>query len=378
MAEAELLEVLEPGPRAEPFCAHFTVCGGCPWQAIPLEVQQATLEAHVRRALDGLGPTAPIVSTPPSIAWRATARLHWQARRGEPPRIGYHQPGTEAVLDIESCPVLGPPLPTLYAAVRRGLARHLRGRGTLRITAASGAQSGTLELAPRSARDAEALRAPLGRFVEQVDSCHGARLRIGRSTIEVGQPWDHLGPDEVPHPTGTFVQAHQPGNARLVAGVVDALGSPADGGVLELFAGSGNFTFALAAAGHRLTVVERSAPAVRALLAEARRRGCEQQITAETGDAARWPAGRYEAILIDPPRGGARAVVEALVRLGAAAPRRLVYVSCNPATLARDLRALAPAGWRLIEATPYDLFPHTGHVEVLAVLQRATGGSADG
>lgn len=367
---ARAVEV-EPGPdRAEPFCPHLDRCGGCPWMVIPQSEQRATLRAHVERALSRVqGEAVPVTieAPPPHRAWRSTARLHYENRR-----LGYYAPGSRDLVDIDHCPILRPPLPALYAAVRARLLPHLDDVGTLRLTAAPDAPSGTLALNPTQ-RPSPALVDALAAFVEAEPTCHGAivqrRHRVDRA---FGDPRDLLGPHAVPHPAGAFVQAHQTGNAALVAAVVEAL-APASR-VLELHAGSGNFTFALAAAGHAVTAVEQDAAAVAALAAEARRRDLDALVDARCGDAERPPVCAVDAALLDPPRRGAREAVRALADRPLT---RIVYVSCNPATLARDVDLLARRGWRIREVRAFDLFPHTGHVEVLAVLERL-GGSPDG
>lgn len=341
---------------------------------IPLADQRAALHAHVERAL-GQAQRAParvdpVVAVEPTRAWRSTARMHW--RDGA---LGYHRAGTHDLLDVDRCPILRPPLPALHAAVRARLAPHLHGQGTLRLTAAPDAASGTVELRPETA-PVPALRRALEALVADDPACHGAVIRRGPDVIaRYGDPFDRLGPAAVAHPTGSFVQAHQDGNAALVAAVVDALRGAER--VLELHAGSGNFTLALAAAGHHVTAIEHDPAAARALADEAGRRGLADRVDARCADAERPPRGRYDAALLDPPRTGARGAVDALADRDL---DRIAYVSCNPATLARDVARLAARGWRIERARPFDLFPHTGHVEALAVLvcdpERDRGGKA--
>ncbi len=385
--DAELVEVrkrflrgrvvrLTPGDgRATVFCPYASSCGGCPWMPIPLADQRAALEAHVRRDLqrlagDGAGAVdwAPIAIAEPARGWRSTARLHWHAGR-----IGYRAAGGQAVVDVQACAVLRPPLPALFAAIREALGPHLSGRGTLRITADPASPSGTVEVRPAEGEQA-GLRDALRALVEGDGPCHGAVWFTGGRSESFGRPHNRL--DGVLHPAGAFVQAHRAGNRLLTAAVLDAVAAGPAGPVLELFAGSGNFTFALAAAGRTVTAVEIDADAARALENAARRRGLGDQVRAFASDAGRLtptilstlPGGPSVA-LIDPPRTGARRAVGALAGLGPRL-RRVVYVSCNPATLARDGRLLVERGWRLAAARPFDLFPHTGHVEVLAVFDR--------
>lgn len=361
---------------AAPFCPLVDRCGGCPWQGIDPAVQRAELEAHVGRTLRRAAQGAPgppprigaLVHVPPDRAWRSTVRLHWAGGA-----LGFRVPGGRAVVDAPACPVAAPEVAALLAEVRARLLPALRGEGTLRLTAAPGADSGTVALALD--RPDRALAAALETFVAASPRCHGGEVRIrGRRPVAFGEPVNVLGPHRVPHPAASFVQAHQPGNAALVeAATAAATGPSAPGGgaVLELFAGSGNFTFALAAAGARVTAVESEPAAVDRLVREARRRGAGDRVRAIRGDAARPPAGPFDVLFLDPPRAGMPALPDVAAAAGA---RRIVYVSCDPATLARDVARLVARGWRLEEATPFDLFPHTGHVETLAVLERPPPG----
>jgi 23S rRNA (uracil1939-C5)-methyltransferase len=357
--------LLEAGAtRVESFCPLVDRCGGCPWQRIAPVTQRAALEAHVRRGLApaGLADVEPIVAVGEPSGWRSTARLHW--RDGA---LGFHARGGTAVVDVPACPVLTPALAAVLAAVREGLGPVLRGQGTLRITAAPGARSGTVAVAPErpDARLAPAIEALVGGS----PTVHGAVLLDGyRVVARAGEPANVF--EGVPHPASGFVQAHRAGNAALVRAVVEAVGvEPAE--VLELHAGSGNLTFALAAAGHRITAIEVDPDAVAALTRQAAARGLETHVAARVGRAERPPDGGWSIAVLDPPRGGAARAVAALAsRRGL---RRVVYVSCNPATLARDVRVFVDAGWRIECARPFDLFPHTGHAEVVCVLARGPG-----
>lgn len=335
-------EVITPGSaRVAPFCRYFGRCGGCPWQAIPLDAQRAALMEHVTRGISHAapGPIAPLAGFADQ-GWRATARL--QVKDGQ---VGFFAHREQTLVPIARCPLFTPTLNRLLEHARQ---RLRGGDGVLRLSAALGAETGTL-----SARGPLRLDAPLG------GPCHGGALN-GHAFGDTTNP---MGPARAPHPAGGFVQAHQEGNAALVAAACHALEGA--GHVLELFAGAGNFSVALAEAGHRVTAVESAPAAIEALSATAKARGLP--IITQASPAAAFPPGPYDAALIDPPREGAAELIGPLSSL---AISRLVYISCDPATLIRDLAGLAGRGWRLIEARPFDLFPHSGHVEVFAVLAR--------
>ena len=395
---AHLVERVSPGPdHVASFCADGERCGGCPWQNARPAAQHAALAAHVERALTqaaghpfvappGRRPTDPFVAPPgrrptdpfvlepfvpasPSIGWRSTARL--QIVDGA---VGYFAPGSHTLVEPTVCAALSPVVSTLLAHLRAVLVgqgnRAPKGRGVVRLTGAAAAPeaTGTVTLEPGEGADTSAWALLAAALLG--GPCHGVRLRGSDRSPERtwGVAEDIFGPQAVPHPAGSFVQAHQPGTARLVQTACDWLLSPParPTRVLELYAGSGNFTFALGAAGGAqlaLTALEIDPAAAARLRAEGLRRGLT--LTVQTGDAAHLPTGRWDAVLLDPPRAGARAVMPLLVRLR---PRRIVYVACDVATLARDVKTLVSAGARVERIRVFDLFPHTGHVETVVRL----------
>jgi 23S rRNA (uracil1939-C5)-methyltransferase len=173
-------------------------------------------------------------------------------------------------------------------------------------------------------------------------------------------------------PPGGFLQASAEGEAALVAAALALL--PRRGRIADLHAGCGTFTFAIAAAapGAAVRAIEGDGPALEALLAAARRAGLSDRITGERRDLATNPPlpaelRRLDAVLFDPPRGGARAVAEALAR---SKVERVVAVSCNPASFARDARILVDGGYRLGRVTPIDQFVWSPHLELVAEFSR--------
>ncbi|MFZ4737683.1 MAG: class I SAM-dependent RNA methyltransferase [Bradymonadia bacterium] len=362
--------------RMPAFCPVQAECGGCPWQVVRPERQAQVLERHVRHVVERALKTSrrapptwlPIWTEGASETprgWRSTARLHVQGGR-----LGYYAPGSRTLIAPDACAVLAPPLDQVFARVSSTLA--LAGlealRGVARLTGSPSSESGTVDLelhgeGERGRVDAETLTRTQSwarHLVGLGGAVHGVRLRVAAQVWTWGTCTDLLGEESVPHPTGTFVQAHQRGWRSLVPEVVAWMGPPGALGALELFAGSGGFTFALATAGWRVTTVERDAEAAARLAAEAARRGAA--IEARVGEAAENLVGRHDAVLLDPPRAGAQDVVEALPRSTGV----VVYVSCDPATLARDTEVLVRRGWRLDRVRAWDLFPHTGHVEIVS------------
>jgi len=198
----------------------------------------------------------------------------------------------------------------------------------------------------------------------------GAALRVAGASVDAtwGEPRERR-----EHPDGAplwgtvagFSQAHDEVNRALVSRVVE-LADPDGKGVLELYCGTGNLTVALARAAEPLTAVEQDADAAQACRENLRDRGL--RATVRTGDAERYrPSSRPDVAVLDPPRQGAPGAIRRLIDLGVP---EIVYVSCDPPTLGRDLRSLAEAGYRLTDAVAFDMFPQTAHVEGVVRLER--------
>ncbi len=331
-ARAELERVLEPGStRVTPPCQAFGECGGCSWQhvdyATQCEAKRVIVEDALRR-VGRLALPAPVTlePSPAPYAYRARARVAVSA--GE---VGYRRRRSQALCAVRCCPVLtGPAEAQLRALANAPPPRD----GEWEI--ASGA---------RGAR-AHAVGSP-GPAIE---------LDVGGTPLRVS--------------AGVFFQANTALHAALVASVVRAAGTGSL--ALELYAGAGLFTLALARAFERVIAVEADPVAVDDLrhnVARAGRSGVE--IVHDRVEAVlageHFRGVRPDVVVLDPPRTGlARGAADSL---SARAPERIVYLSCDPATLARDLAALVAGGYALERVEAFDLFPHTPHVEVLARLR---------
>ncbi|MBP9205845.1 MAG: class I SAM-dependent RNA methyltransferase [Kofleriaceae bacterium] len=341
-ARASLVAVEQPGPgRIEPACARFQAgpCGGCQWAHVDLAVQRASKHELVARALRraiGAGLELRAMATPaPAWGWRRRARLHVAGGA-----VGYYAPRTHDVVDVAACPQLEPALVRALAAVRAAAPPD----GELHLLAGD---AGAVVVATAAAWPGAAALVGQGGVVGVVagDGRHGA------IAVEL-EPGLWTAADE-------FAQAGSAGNAAIVAEVRAAL-PPEPGRLLELFAGAGNLTRIALEAGWTVDACDQVRPA----------RGLRHDRLRFAATAAeRWPRAfgrqRYQAVLLDPPRAGAAAVMPTLRDQG---PARVVYVSCDPATLGRDLEVLVAAGATPRWATPIDTMPHTAHVEVVAVV----------
>jgi len=374
---AALVEVQSPGPgRADPACPHFGRCGGCALQHLDPAAHAAwksgLLSLHLARAGIGDDTLAPLVSVPPGTRRRAV--FAWNVRRGEA-TVGFNARASHAVIDLETCPLLDPALVALLGPLRRMLGEMVKtGSGDATVTLTEGGPDlliegeARLDLFGREtlARFAETAdlarlhwRCPGTGFAEPIARRRPALVRFGGVAVEP--------------PPGAFLQPSPEGEQAIADQVVAAL-TELGGPVADLYAGCGSFTLPLTRLG-AVHAVEGEAAPLEALGAATRAAGLA--VTTEIRDLARRPLSPaelapYRAVVLDPPRAGAAAQVAELARL--ADPRKgpglAAMVSCNPATLARDLRVLIDGGWTLIRIMPIDQFPWSAHLEAVAILRR--------
>ncbi len=367
---ARLLSVLEPSPdRVEADCAIVESCGGCALLHLSPKAQRGAREAIVREALPPTLRATEIEhhdATPP----RGRTRVRWHAKTLGRGRLllGYRAAGSRAIVDLARCPAIDQRLERALEDARAILA-GADGQGE--VSAALGAHGlsalaieWTGSLPARAFAESEA-RVSSGRLAGVAIALEGAKTPalIGDarafSTAIDGAPL-------VTPPFG-FAQASEVGDAALVR-LVLTRAAAAGKRVLELFSGSGNFTVALAREAASVVAIESSEPAARAARANLEARALANvKLTEGDADAIRPPAG-FDVVVLDPPRAGARGACAAIAQKP---PARVVYVSCDAATLGRDLGALLAAGLRVASLDAVDLFPGTSHVEVVATLVRS-------
>ncbi|NUO48516.1 MAG: class I SAM-dependent RNA methyltransferase [Polyangiaceae bacterium] len=372
-------------------CPHLDRCSGCPAMHLDYPAQLEKKAERVARALGGYPELAGLerskaAAADPPLAYRSRAK--WMV--GKDGELGLFAKGADhEVVDIPECRVVEPVILEVGRALRGILRDPALGpvAGKLRAvdlraarTKGAGARVLVTFVAPRNtlARDeVVALARALERACPQVAGValnetspraiqvlgHGTELVSGVSSVP-----DDIGSVTVTATFGAFVQAHRGQAAAIEQAIVDAVrglgGAPR---VLELFAGSGAFALALAGAAARVDAVESHAPAAR-LLAERDARGVEAHAAdAEVFVAEAAASGlRWDAVVVDPPRRGLTpALRKAIATLE---PRLVVYVSCSPETLARDLDHFARLGLTATKVSAFDMIPQTDEVEALAVL----------
>jgi 23S rRNA (uracil1939-C5)-methyltransferase len=361
-----LVELIEKGPaRAAPPCVHFGTCGGCALQHVARDAYLVWKRDLVVTALKQRGfvdvPVDDIHAVAPGTRRRASFKAQ---RRGDQVAVGFYEAGSRNLVDLRECPILVPDLARLMPLLRGHLATVLRSNETAELLATATDTGIDLALTLKRKREADLLMglstiasalkvARLSWNGEDVAIAAAPSLRVGRFAVAL--------------PPGAFLQPTKEGERMLQQFVLD--GAKGARNVADLFAGCGTFALALA---DRYTVhaADSVAPQVDALLA-ATREG-RTRVTGETRDLFRRPLlatelSRFDAVVLDPPRPGAMAQAKALAQSKVA---RVLYVSCNAASFARDARILADGGYRLERVLPIDQFLWSPHVELFAQFSR--------
>jgi 23S rRNA (uracil1939-C5)-methyltransferase len=355
---------IEPGPHRQiPPCRHFPECGGCQLQQVDDEAYGAFIVDRIVSALAAQGLEAPELLpahiSPPNSRRRASLR----SDRGG--TLGFNAEASHRVVDMRECHILRQELFALVAPVRK-LLRGLKGGDRAGVRMALADQGVDLLLEKVEAEGLAATEA-LADFAQahglarlSLDDGYGAQTRWEPDPVTVT-----LGGVPVPLPHGAFLQATAEGEAALVAAVRRALGGASV--VADLFAGLG--TFALSLEG-RILAAEGARDSALALKSAAGR--AQRTVFVDHRDLFRRPLDRaeldrFEGIVLDPPRAGAK---EQCAELAASAVPRLAYVSCNPATFARDCATLVQGGYRLDWIAPVGQFRWSTHVELVGAFSR--------
>jgi 23S rRNA (uracil1939-C5)-methyltransferase len=386
--EARLEQIVSPSAsRVSPRCAHFEVCGGCALQHLDGAAQLGHKQQQLAESLERLARLSPQCWLEPiaSDAWnyrrRARLGVKYVVRKGRV-LVGFRERATNLVANLERCEVLAAPIGELIAPLA-ALIQQLSIRERLpQIEVAVAENTSALVLrvlqAP-SEQDCALLRA--------FEAQHGIRFFLqsgGPDTVRVldGQAPSLLyslpGSDlELEFGPTDFIQINAGANRALVGAAAELLQLNAQSSVLDLYCGLGNFSLALARRARCIVGIEADAALIARAQANALRNGIgnaqffQGDLSASDLSGAAWLQQPYTHVLLDPPRAGARETLAQIARL---APQRVLYVSCHPGTLARDLGILVHEhGFALLAAGVVDMFPHTAHVESLALLRPGGG-----
>jgi 23S rRNA (uracil1939-C5)-methyltransferase len=370
LVHGELVEIVTPSPdRVAPPCPLAGVCGGCSWQHVAASAQRGHKLAIVRDALRKLA-VEPVLGDAPAVgdglAYRRRARFHYRRDGGEL-TLGFMRKRSNEVVDLHRCPVLVPVLEHALARLRLAI-DVLSAEGEVHALTDGKVVVLGLPGVRHSAQTMATLEACLDRTLVGIEIRGGrSRHRAGPTHLEI----DGGGglPPMVASPF-VFTQARSDVNRALLRHVL-ARARPHGKRVLELYAGAGNFTRAVARVAARVYTCDddREATSLLRKLAEDH----ELPINAKHGDvSALLPkiAGgetRYDVVIADPPRAGLGK--EAAAALAQVATERIVIVACDPATLARDLDVIVRRGWEIEDVAVFDLMPMTAEVECVATLR---------
>ncbi|MBD3728562.1 MAG: class I SAM-dependent RNA methyltransferase [Sphingomonadales bacterium] len=360
---------LAHGPHhATPPCRHFGTCGGCQLQHCDEESLARFVFERVAYAAEGQGIALPGMPaahlSPPRSRRRASL---FAINGGGRPLVGFREGGSHKVVDLQQCEILAPELFALVAPLRRMLARR-KGRYGIEIDLTLADQGIDCALKHFTVEGLEETEAALDFAREN---------GLARLTLDQGfgpeALWEPepvtitLGRVPVSLPPGAFLQATRDGEDALGAAAREWLGGCAT--VADLFSGLGTFAFVLAGPA-KVLAVEAARDAHLACKAAAGR--AQKPVHALHRDLFRNPLqadelNRFEGVLLDPPRAGAR---EQVMRLAESTVPRIAYISCNPASWARDAKLLVDAGWRLAELRPVGQFRWSTHVELASLFLR--------
>jgi len=387
--KAETLEVVLPSEhRVEPRCPHFGYCGACSLQHMSMEAQLATKQAGLLAHLEQTGHVTPGEIYPalqgPSWNYRRKARL---SVRDVPAKqrvlVGFRERNGRYVADMNECHVLHSKISSLLPALSNMLGELECRSRVPQIEVACG----------------DAQCALVMRHFEDLSTDDGARLREFARAHNIVVFLQPKGPDTVRLLDGLessleygipslglrfafepldFLQVNGELNREMVLRAIELLDPQTDDRILDLFCGLGNFSLALALEAGQVVAVESSEAMVSRGRSNARLNGLDN-VEFHAADLyqasveAPWPTGNYSKILLDPPRSGAE---ELLPWIAASSVNRVLYISCNPETLARDAGLLVNAhGFSLKGAGILNMFPHTPHSEAIALFERNSPGA---
>jgi 23S rRNA (uracil1939-C5)-methyltransferase len=385
--EARATAIVEPSAdRRTPPCPYFGACGGCQWQHVAYEVQVASKRREVADALHRIGglgdvQVGDVVTGASPYGYRNRLEMHVAKDAAGHPFLGLAREGSEEIVRIDACLLLPERARSLPKALT-GAIRYLDGRTPLhleRVALRAAARTRDIEVDlwaaagpfPRQAVARTLGDATRASVVTRVLPQGAARRRFD-AKVEVlsgrGYWREKLGPYIYRVSAPSFFQVNTALAETTAERVLTALRPDGADRVLDLFAGVGTFTLPIAERAGDVIAIEGTGSALRDLRSNLE----DAELSAEVlgGDAARAlkEAGRFDLAVVNPPRAGMSPdVTAALIATGA---HRIVYVSCDPATLARDAKVLAANGLHLVSAVPVDLFPQTWHVETVALFER--------
>lgn len=381
--EAELVDLLEPSAhRREPPCRYFGDCGGCQWQHLAYASQchwkdKVFCEQMLRSKVAAEECLAPLVAAPDE--WHYRNRVQFKCHMTENGMvIGFYRPNSHFVVDINHCLLLSTQIQKLLTLLREELPEAPCAEQIPQVDVACGDDGVPRVLLHALPQARPRLRPWLLDFARrhQLAAC----LQSGRKdtielvhgamdlTVVVDQPPLVLG-----YGPGGFAQVNPAQNRRMIAEMLAILDLQGTEDVLDLFCGMGNFSLPIARRAGRVTGIEEYTPSVESARKNAAANDLHN-VEFHAADAATAMIGRNQGdldlVVLDPPRSGSYQASRQILR---AMPLRVLYISCDPATLVRDLVPLVHNGYQILSTRAFDVFPQTWHIESMTLLGRDSG-----
>ncbi|MGK3144233.1 23S rRNA (uracil(1939)-C(5))-methyltransferase RlmD [Pantoea sp. C2G6] len=376
-ARAKVTRLLSHSPaRVTPRCPHYTRCGGCQQQHVaePLQ-QQSKAQALSRMLSQAAGQPVAVDEVIAGQPWgyrrRARLGLQWH-NRSQRLLMGFRQEASNDLVDIQQCPILVPELEALLLPLHHCLSglQAVRRLGHVELVLAD---NGPLMVL----RHLDALSADDREKLEQFSHKHQLMLLLDEGTgsltpVTAATPFYQSHQLKLTFSPQDFIQVNDAVNQQMVAQAIAWLDLQPEDRVLDLFCGMGNFTLPVGLFVQNVVGVEGVAALVRQAAYNADLNNLKnvsffQHNLEEDVSGQPWAAQGFNKVLLDPARAGAAGVMAHVVKL---APHRVVYVSCNPATLARDSQTLLSAGYQLERVAMLDMFPHTRHLESMVLFRK--------
>jgi len=376
--EAECIEVTTPSAeRVNPPCDHYHECGGCQLQHLTHSSQISYKQQSVLDQLERISSVIPEQVDSPlesaSFNYRRACRIGLnQLKRNGELIVGFRRPQSNKLVNISTCPVLDNRISQLPDALRQALSPFAELKHLTHAEVSIGDSTGYLSIRSKKTPADELMQA-----LELVANEHQLKLVIETDKQRIGEtsgasytlPAHAI---ELPFSPGDFLQVNADVNQAMINRAIEWLDVTLDDQILDLFAGLGNFSLPVAKAGATVTGVEGSDEMVKRASDNAKLNQLSN-CSFHRADLSRdfshlpWFKGNYNKILLDPPRTGA---LEAISQLGNYGADKILYISCNPSALARDAGALKEQGYQLTRFCAMDMFPHTTHVESMALFEK--------
>ena len=391
-AEAQVEQIVQPSPyRRAPACPHYGDCGGCAMQHVEFTAQVAMKQRVFEEQLQRIGKVQPESLLPPVYGtpwhYRSRTRLAVHTSANGKVVLGYQAKRSHKIVGINQCLLLPEHVSGCLGIIHDALQDMVNvqpkvGIRSVEISVGEGVTA--VNIVSQKRQPENVLRALAGCLnrAEGGKQIWQVWQQIGNAKPQAVSPHDAPPlafrlPEfglTMPFQLGDFTQINLPLNEIMVARAVHFLDPQPHERIADLFCGLGNFTLPLAKRVAEVVGIEGSAALTQRAIANARANGLPNAQFASADLFAATPEtlaalGRFDKMLLDPPRAGAFAVVQALH--APYLPQRIVYISCNPATLARDAAVLVGKGYRFTTAGMMNLFPQTSHVEAIGVFERA-------